>query len=363
MKKNTIFLTGATGIFGSYLLKILLQRGHKVYVLSRQKADKNATERIRDVLRFWDNKVFSKHGKTLIIVEGDITEKNLGLSKNNRQLLEKDVEEVYHSAAITDFSWPLKEIRKVNVQGVKNVLDTALTWQKHGCLKKIEHISTAYVCGTYKGVFRESDLDVGQGFNTTYEQSKFEAEILVRKYREKGLWIDVFRPSMVVGDSREGKIPEFKNIYLLLSTTSLGIFDILPVLGFNVSLTPIDLTAWALYLLSQRSSARNETYNIFPTKAISLKKLIEFVVKKTGKNMPKLISLSQLKLDALTPVQRKLFEKSFLLLNPEVRLDSICTNNVLKKYGFRWGVFNLKAFFEYFFGKKIMSKNGRLNKE
>ncbi|MCG2693699.1 hypothetical protein L6259_00205, partial [Candidatus Parcubacteria bacterium] len=113
----------------------------------------------------------------------------------------------------------------------------------------------------------------------------------------------------------------------------------------------------------QRSSARNETYNIFPTKAISLKKLIEFVVKKTGKNMPKLIFLSQLKLDALTPVQRKIFEKSFLLLNPEVRLDSICTNNVLKKYGFRWGVFNLKAFFEYFFGKKIMSKNGRLNKE
>ena len=346
-----VFLTGATGVVGSYLLKILLEKGCKVFCLSRGKKGKTARQRVEDVLNFWDAAVSAKHAGRLIVVEGDIVEENLGLDKRTVDLLNNEVEQIFHSAAVTEFSWALDDIRKVNVGGTKNVLDLALTWQKNGKLERVNHISTAYVCGDYKGVFTENDLDMGQGFNTTYEQSKYEAEKLVNEYRKKELWIDVFRPSMVVGDSRNGKILEFNNIYMLLSTASLGIFDVLPCLGLNVSLTPIDLSVEALYLFSQCSIARNKTYHIFPLNPVSFVKLIEYIAKRTGNKMPDCISLPQMKVDILTPVQRKIFENSFLFLNPQVELDSTYTNRILRQCGGEYLEFNQEPFWEYFRNK------------
>ena len=59
--KKTIFLTGATGLVGSYLLNILLQKGDKVYVLARSKDNKNSRDRVMDILKFWDRKILSKN--------------------------------------------------------------------------------------------------------------------------------------------------------------------------------------------------------------------------------------------------------------------------------------------------------------
>ena len=163
MSQKTVFLTGATGLVGSYLLKILLQEGYKVYVLARGKDNKNARDRVTDVLEFWDKDVLSK-------------------TQNP----------------------PSPPFVKGGQGGFS---------EQKGKLKKVNHISTAYICGDYKGAFKEEDLDVGQKFNSTYEQSKFEAEKLVEKYRKGGLWIDVFRPPIIIGESNTGKILQFRNIY------------------------------------------------------------------------------------------------------------------------------------------------------
>jgi len=265
--KPTIFLTGATGLVGSYLLKILLQNGHKVYCLARSKDNKSAKQRVVDILNFWDKKVYPKYRRKLIVLEGDIAKKDLGLSRSNRDLLKKGIEEIFHSAAVTDINWPLNKIRKINVGGTKNVLDFAVKCKK---LKKVNHISTAYVCGNYNGVFTENDLDVGQGFNSTYEQSKFEAEKLVRAYRKK-LPVDIYRPSVVIGESKTGKINEFRNIYQFLHLCSQEIFDSLPILNGHVSIVFIDDCARALYTISQETLNlktfdffRSSTYDFRP---------------------------------------------------------------------------------------------------
>ena len=90
---------------------------------------------------------------------------------------------VVHSAASVSFTLPLEEAREINLEGTRRMVEFAQMAQDCGGLERYGHVSTAYVAGTYDGRFAERDLDVGQEFNNSYEQSKFEAEQLVRSHR------------------------------------------------------------------------------------------------------------------------------------------------------------------------------------
>jgi thioester reductase-like protein len=327
-----VFLTGATGLVGSYLLKILLQKGHKVYALSRSKDDKNARQRVVDILNYWDKKVYPKFRWNLMVLEGDITQSNLGLSQKKRNLVKNNVEEFFHSAAVTDINWPLNKIRKINVGGTKNVLDFAIKCKK---IYKVNHISTAYVCGKYKGVFTENDLDVGQSFNTTYEQSKFEAEKLVKKYRKK-LKIDIFRPSVVIGESKTGKINQLKNIYQFLKLCELELFDSLPILKSHISTVFIDDCARALYAISKKSNIHNKTYNIFPNTSVPLKRILNIFCDIRKLKRPRIISISAFNLNRISPSQKIILKRNILALNTKVKLDSRNTSSILRSFNFEY---------------------------
>jgi len=82
-KQKTVFLTGATGLVGSYLLKILLQEGHKVYVLARGKGNKGARDRVIDILNFWDKNVLSRKSYNLAVLKGEI--KRCKIKKSNNK--------------------------------------------------------------------------------------------------------------------------------------------------------------------------------------------------------------------------------------------------------------------------------------
>jgi thioester reductase-like protein len=334
-KKTTVFLTGATGLVGSYLLKILLENGHRVYALSRSKDSKSAKQRVVDILNFWDRGTYPKYSRNLKIIEGDIAQGGLGLSQRDRKLLESQIEEIFHSAAVTDIGWPLAKIRAINVEGTKRVLDLALGCKK---IEKVNHISTAYVCGDHKGVFKETDLNVGQKFNTTYEQSKFEAEKLVGAYRKR-LPIDIYRPSVVIGESKTGKINEFRNIYQFLHLCSLEIFDSFPILNGHVSMVFIDDCARAIYLLSQEAKGKNKNYNIFPEKPVAIDAIIAIASKAVGFKKPGIVSLNSFRFSKLTPIQKEILRKNVLVLNTAVKLNSIATNRFLTGINFKYRQF------------------------
>ncbi len=347
--KKTVFLTGATGLVGSYLLKVLLQEGHKVYVLARGKDNKGARDRVVDILKFWDKNVIRKKSHNLRILEGDITEKKLGLKKQNIALLTNEIDEIFHSAAVTQYNWPLEKIRKVNVEGTKNVLKLALKCSKEGPLKKINHISTAYVCGDYKGVFKEDDLDVGQKFNSTYEQSKFEAEKLIHDYRNYGLWVDIFRPSVVVGESTTGKIPLFQqHFYQVLHVWNLGIFDYFPIKDYFANIVPADELSRSIITISTNTSIKNGNYHVFNSRKIPLENVLIsyknfFRVKK-----PKAVSSGQLSKLYLTPSQKIILKNLFFTFNGYVKLDSRMTERLLIKYGFTFSKINEGFFYKTF---------------
>lgn len=360
-EKRTIFITGATGLLGSYLLKILLQNGHKVFALARSNAGQSAKDRVIEKLKFWDEKAPVEN---LSILVGDITKENLGLDSNALNKLKSKVEEIFHCAAAINLDWPLDKIRLMNVKGTQNLLDLGCEWSEKFKLKKISHISTAYVCGNHEGEFNENDLDLGQRFVTTYEQSKFEAEKLVQEYRKKGLWIDIFRSSIIVGDSKLGKITRFQNIYHFLFSCSLGIFDSLPILNTYASLVPVDHLCEAIYIISKNSILKNQTYHPFSTKPMSIDDIVEAASKAGEFKKPKFVSKAKFQINELTPVQKSILNATILAFNSNVKFSSEYTVSTLKKYNYNLPLLDKETFshiLRYFFKIKASSRKAEYN--
>jgi long-chain acyl-CoA synthetase len=354
-KKRCFFLTGATGLVGSYLLTILLNKGHKTFVLARGKDKINANDRILNVLTFWDKKFKDKKIDNLVVLEGDIQDINMGLGNDTLHILQNEIDEAYHSAAVTEINWPLNKIRRVNVTGTRHFLDLCLKLQNKGRLKKINHISTVYVCGNYKGNFCESDLYVGQQFNTTYEQSKYEAEKLVHEYRTKGLWIDIFRPPLITGDQKSGKITNFRNIYQFLSVCKLELFNELPVANCFVNIAPVDYVAQSIYALSSVNPDKNMTYHTFPNVRFSIEEILKTASRFLNFKTPKTVKFDKFDIKRYTPSQKLLLSKTIYSFNTRASLNSLHTKTILSRRGIQMGRLDnayFKKMLKYFKTKK-----------
>lgn len=346
MKTKSVFLTGSTGLVGSYLLKVLLQENYKVYALSRSNNTKSAKDRVFETLNFWDKSLLKKKADNLIVLEGDITEKNFGFNKKTIDLLTGDIEEIFHSAAVTRFNWPLKEIRKVNVKGTKTVLDFAVKCSKQTSFRKVNHISTAYICGDHKGLFKENDLDVGQSFNSTYEQSKFEAEKLIENYRKQGLWVDIFRPPLVIGEYKTGKTITFnQSVYQLLHMWNLELFDMFPGKDYAVLMVFVDDLCKAILNLSNLNQNRNKNYHVFNSELIPLQSLLDIASSFLRIKKPKLVTHDCFLKNNPSPAQKLLLKNNILAYNCNVKLDSSKSIIRLRKNGFNFFSFDKLSFF------------------
>jgi thioester reductase-like protein len=340
-EKKTVFITGATGLLGSYLIRTLLGNNYRVYALARSKGNKTAKGRVEATLRFWDEPSLEKNRNNLMILEGDITQENLCLDTKTTDLLRNEIDEIFHCAALTQFNVPLDEIRKVNVEGVRNVLNLSIDLSAEGKLKKVNHISTAYVCGNHKGRFTEADLGIGQQFGTIYEQSKFEAEKLIQDYQKNNLWIDVFRPPLIIGESTTGKSFVFAMaFYQILHLWSLEILDTFPAKGLNLNVIPVDILSACIFLISSRANSINRTYHPFNNLTTSLEEILNIAAKVNGFKKPKPVYSIEFDRTQLTDAQKLLLQNNIFAFNPRVILDSTITMEILEDYGFRFPVLN-----------------------
>ena len=116
-----------------------------------------------------------------------------------RAAVAEEVGAVMHCAASISFDLPLDEARQINVEGTREIIGFAREAKNGGRLDRFIHVSTAYVAGITKGTFRERQLDAGQEFRNTYEQTKWEAEHVVNDASD--LDPVIARPSIVMGES------------------------------------------------------------------------------------------------------------------------------------------------------------------
>ena len=323
---------------GSYLLKTLIRNGYRVYALARSKDNKSAEDRVIDILKFWDRSIATSGLlKNLKIIEGDIAYPGLGIKlKKDTETIISDAEVFFHSAALTDVTAPLELIRKINVEGTRNILDFALECKRRGRLSKVNHISTAYVAGAKKNIeFSEDMLELGQDFNNTYEQSKYEAELLVKQYLNRGLNISIFRSGMIIGDSKEGRTTDFRLFYTALRFFSRGLFSEFPANPIcEQNFINIDTVINAILLLAQKPQSK--VYHIVSGRGSPVGLFIKLAGDYFGFELPKFIPIEKFNFKKLTPAQAALAGPYVPYFNYTVKFISDQTQKALKEYNFSY---------------------------
>jgi len=212
------FVTGATGFVGSHLAWKLLQDGQAVTALARGSRTTSARDRVVEILkRVADSQ---DYGDTipdaltrLTVLEGDISCHDLGIAKDGIGGILASIDETWHCAASLSFAEEERdEIFRMNVDGVHHVAD--FVTRTSG--KRLHHISTAYVAGVQK-VALEDEVFKGQRFRNPYEESKCRAEELISEFHAAGrVSATIHRPSVVIGDSRTGRITHFHGVYAFI---------------------------------------------------------------------------------------------------------------------------------------------------
>jgi thioester reductase-like protein len=255
--QGAVLITGATGFVGMELLARYLERGERrIIALVRGNGEEAARARIDAVLM----NLFGDHGRAYAgrveAVSGELTAPRLGLSQARFGQLAQQVSAIVHGAASVSFTLPLQEARAINLEGTRRMLEFA----ELARVDRYVHVSTAYVAGTHEGRFAERDLDLGQSFRNSYEQSKFEAELLVRAHPQIP-WT-VLRPSIIVGDRRSGWTAAFNVLYWPLRAFARGLFTAVPGIPSSpLDVVSVDYVADAIYELSERGGAR-QTYHL-----------------------------------------------------------------------------------------------------
>ena len=220
-----IVLTGATGFLGRELVAELLARDpnatFSLLVRGRDDAEsaKRADAMLTEVLT---GDALEDARKRVRAVRADLEKERFGLEQGAYEDLAARTNAVIHGAASVSFTLPLPEARAINVEGTRRMLDFALRAKA-----RMDYIGTAYVAGERRGLVRESELDLGQAFRNTYEQTKMEAEKLVRK-RAGGQSVVMYRPSIIVGDSATGRTSSFKVLYWPLKVFARGLVPVVP---------------------------------------------------------------------------------------------------------------------------------------
>jgi thioester reductase-like protein len=259
MARDEILITGATGFLGTALLRRLLAPGagpRRVWALVRAGDEQQALARLRASLApvLGDIDV-----DRLVAIPADLERPGIGLEPEHAAAIAEHVTHVIHAAASVSFSLPLQRARAINVAGTERVLELAGRCRR---LRRLSHVSTAYVAGTHRGAFREDDLDVGQAFRNTYEQTKWEAERLVRAHAER-LPVQVLRPSIVVGEQSDGWTASFNVLYTPLRAYSRGALPAIPARrDAPVDVVSVSYVADAILALALTDAGRCRTYHL-----------------------------------------------------------------------------------------------------
>ena len=359
--RDSIFLTGITGAIGSWLAREALHRGFHVTALVRDKDLEAARRRIEAALDIVGART---SGRDIEIALGDIALKGLGMRAAG---VPSHFRTIVHCAGCIEFhDQAAKLSRRTNVEGTRHVLEFA---SRHRV--PVVHVSTAYICGLRAGTVKEDEVDLGQGFHNVYERTKCEAEKRVHQWsRETSLPAIVLRPSIVVGDSREGRTVRFNTLYDLMHAferiaPSLGGEEI-RVAGSaraTKNLIPIDYFGGAAWRIISRGVPG--TYHITNPAPVTVGEMRNVFARLFGVGRIRLVGADEFARRAATRAER-LYQRATEIYAPymtgEPRFDRANTDAALSGSGIEMPAMDL-PFFERLLGYARRADWGRRHEE
>ncbi len=237
---KAMFLTGATGFVGSQAILRYIDVAPDLhfYLMLRARDDEHLAKRIDKFMTATFGDRAEEVRPRITFVQGDLLKEQLGISDEALADLVANCDHVVHCAASVDFAMKIEQSRQFNLDGTRRVIEICEKMQRAGHFRRLDYVSTAYVSGNREDVVDPSQLsNHGLGWANDYEQSKFEAESLVRGWRSQGNPVTIYRPSTVVGDSRTGETTNFNVLYWPLRVYARGWWNLM--IGYED--TPVDV--------------------------------------------------------------------------------------------------------------------------
>ena len=363
--KNTeiknILLIGSTGYLGAHILDAFLKTNTGVaYCLVREKNGIDIKKRLENVLNFYfDNKYEDLFDKRIKVVSGDIVKANLGLSKDNYDIIKNDIDVVINSGALVKHFGIKKKFEDINVNGTNNIIDFCLNTNK-----RLLHVSTISVSGNGekeetvietpqnindKKIFKETDIYVGQNIKGVYSTTKFRAELLVLEaISNKNLDAQILRLGNITNRYSDGlfqmNIDENAFAKRIKSFVEIGAIPNY-LLKHSIELTPVDLAAEAIIKIANYTSNCN-VIHIYNTKLMPIKLFINTLYE-IGINL--LPVPEKMMIDIITGIladnSRKeilsgiiydLNENKELIYTSNIRINCDFSTEFFKKIGFEW---------------------------
>jgi NAD(P)-dependent dehydrogenase (short-subunit alcohol dehydrogenase family) len=248
------FVTGATGFIGKRLVRKLLEKnGSVVYFLMRE----SSSDKLPALYEYW-----GVDKSRAIPVFGDLRSPKLGVSNDDIKQLNKNIDHFYHLAAIYDMLAEADEQMAVNVEGTRNTVELANAIQA-GIL---HHVSSIAAAGMFEGIFREDMFDEAENLDHPYFATKHESEKIVRQ-ETKGAW-RVYRPGLVVGDSRTGEMDKIDGPYYFFKLIQ-RIRQLLPpwmptigIEGGRINIVPVDYVVNAMHHISHQPDLDGRAFHL-----------------------------------------------------------------------------------------------------
>ena len=332
MAKGVVFFTGFPGFIGRRLVAKVLEQssGDRIVALVEPRFAEQAQAAAAEL-----------DGDRIEILPGDIGDRRLGLDDGTYARLTKEVTSAHHLAAIYDLAVPLETAQRVNVEGTGNVLDLCDRCEK---LERLNYVSTAYVAGDRRGVVYEHELALGQGFKNHYESTKFQAELWVRQELDR-IPTTIYRPAIVVGDSRTGETQKFDGPYYMLRTIARAAHDGTPIVQFGraeapFNCVPVDFIVDAIAAAAGDPAAVGETLHLVDPEPVTGAQMgelfsLEYAGKKPTMRVPPGMIENALRLKKVRDAFGGAPHEAIRYLNHPVRFDTRRADDLLSRHGLR----------------------------
>ncbi len=261
-----VFLTGATGFLGAFILDGLLRRTNaKVYCLLRPREESDWMAPIRANLHqygLWR----PGRERRIVPVTGRLGEPLLGMAGEDFNALARGVDVIFHAGAMVNLIYPYENLKAPNVLGTQEVLRLACRHKT----KPLHHVSTSGVFPPGRRLCTEdAPLDSLAGAREDgYGQSKWVGEKLVRQAEERGLPVSVYRPGNISGHGYSGA-SNARDFITALMVGAIRLGSAPEMSGWMIEMTPVDFVSGAILEISDRPREWGQTFHLANPERVS----------------------------------------------------------------------------------------------